>query len=110
MDPILLNISDQVAQITLNRPSVYNSFNGPMALALQEALDECKDNPEVRAIYLTGAGKAFCAGQDLQEVIAEDSPTLEQILQRHLNPIIQRIRTIETVSYTHLTLPTSPKV
>ncbi len=95
MEPILLSITDQVAQITLNRPEVFNSFNGPMALALQGALDECKSNPEIRAVYITGAGKAFCAGQDIQEVTSEGAPSLEQILHKHLNPIIQRIRGLE---------------
>jgi len=95
MEPILLSITDQVAQITLNRPEVFNSFNGPMALALQAALDECKSNPAIRAVYITGAGKAFCAGQDIQEVTSEGAPSLEQILQKHLNPIIQRIRGLE---------------
>lgn len=95
MEPILLSITDQVAQITLNRPEVFNSFNGPMALALQAALDECKSNSAIRAVYLTGAGKAFCAGQDIQEVTSEGAPSLEQILQKHLNPIIQRIRGLE---------------
>lgn len=95
MEPILLNITDSVAQITLNRPEVYNSFNGPMAKQLQIALDECRDNPSVRAVYITGAGKAFCAGQDLQEILGEDSQSLEHILQNHLNPIINRIMNME---------------
>lgn len=95
MEPLLISVKNQVATLTLSRPSVYNSFNREMALALQHALDQCKDDPEVRAIYLTGAGKAFCAGQDLQEVLADDAPSLAAILEQHLNPIIQKIRSIE---------------
>lgn len=95
MEPLSISVKNQVATLTLQRPSVYNSFNGPMALALQEALDHCKVNPEIRAVYLTGAGKAFCAGQDLQEVIGEEAPRLEAILQNHLNPIIQKLRSLE---------------
>ena len=95
MEPLSVSVKNQVATLTLQRPSVYNSFNGPMALALQEALDHCKVDPEIRAVYLTGAGKAFCAGQDLQEVIGEDAPRLEAILQNHLNPIIQKLRSLE---------------
>ncbi|MBX2875336.1 MAG: enoyl-CoA hydratase/isomerase family protein [Saprospiraceae bacterium] len=95
MEPLLISVKNQVATLTLSRPAVYNSFNRDMALALQNALDQCKDDPEVRAIYLTGAGKAFCAGQDLQEILGDDAPRLEAILEQHLNPIIQKIRAIE---------------
>lgn len=93
--PILFEKIGKVAKIKLNRPQVYNSFNHEMALALQECLDECKADSEVRAIYLTGEGKAFCAGQDLQEVISENAPALTTILSEHYNPIIARIRAIE---------------
>ena len=86
---------DQVAHISLNRPKVFNSFNRPMALRLQEILDQCASDPEVRAIYLTGIGKAFCAGQDLQEITAEDGPSLTKIITEHYNPIVMRIRQIE---------------
>lgn len=94
-ETILFEKIGNVARITLNRPKVYNSFNREMALALQEQLDACKKDPEVRAIYLTGAGKAFCAGQDLQEVVGEDAPPLTKILSEHYNPIVSRIREIE---------------
>ena len=86
---------DQVAHISLNRPKVFNSFNRPMALRLQEILDQCASDSEVRAIYLTGVGKAFCAGQDLQEITAEDGPSLTKIITEHYNPIVMRIRQIE---------------
>ncbi len=95
MNLIKFEIKDLVASISLNRPSVYNSFNREMALEVQAAFDECKENPEVRCIKLTGEGKAFCAGQDLQEVIAEDGPELSAIIQEHFNPIVERIREIE---------------
>jgi len=95
MEPVLVTVDNQVATLSLNRPSVYNSFNRDMALALQNALDQCKDDEEIRAVYLTGVGKAFCAGQDLQEVLGEDAPSLEVILQQHLNPIIQKIRALQ---------------
>ena len=92
---ILFELDGHVAKITLNRPKVYNSFNREMALALQNCLDQCKEDPQVRAIYLTGAGKAFSAGQDLQEVTQENAPRLTSILNEHYNPIIIRIRNIE---------------
>lgn len=92
---ILLQMKGAVACITLNRPKVFNSFNREMALRLQAVLDSCGADPQVRAIYLTGAGKAFCAGQDLQEVVAEDGPELSTILTEHYNPIILRLRRLE---------------
>lgn len=96
MSSILLKIENKVAHITLNRPEVFNSFNREMALSLQNILDDCESNPEVRAMVLTGSGKAFCAGQDLKEVTdPEANPGFKKILDEHYNPIISRIRTIE---------------
>ncbi|HCY83060.1 MAG TPA: 2-(1,2-epoxy-1,2-dihydrophenyl)acetyl-CoA isomerase, partial [Xanthomarina gelatinilytica] len=69
---ILLKIENNIAFITLNRPEVFNSFNRDMALSLQSILDDCESNNTVRAIVLTGNGKAFCAGQDLKEVTSPE--------------------------------------
>jgi 2-(1,2-epoxy-1,2-dihydrophenyl)acetyl-CoA isomerase len=66
-----------------------------MALELQKLLDQYATDNTVRAIYLTGNGKAFCAGQDLGELVGEDPPGFEVILAEHYNPIITRIRNIE---------------
>ncbi len=65
-----------------------------MALQLQERLDECKEK-EVRSVYITGAGKAFSAGQDLSEVVDPDGPGMQRILGEHYNPIVARIRKLE---------------
>lgn len=93
---ILKNIKNKVATLTLNRPEVFNSFNREMALLLQDELDACEKNPEVRAIIITGSGKAFCAGQDLKEVTSPElNPGFKKILEEHYNPIISRIRNIE---------------
>ncbi len=95
-DSIALSIEGQVAYVTLNRPEVFNSFNREMALSLQETLDACEVNEGVRAIVLTGEGKAFCAGQDLKEVTSPDlNPGFKKILEEHYNPIITRIRTLK---------------
>lgn len=88
-------IQNGIAIIRLNRPDVFNSFNREMALGLQELLDEIAGYDSVRAIYLTGNGKAFCAGQDLAEVTASDAPFIENIVAEHYNPIVRRIREIE---------------
>jgi len=93
---ILLKIENNIAYITLNRPEVFNSFNREMALSLQSILDDCDSNSEVRAIVLTGNGKAFCAGQDLKEVTSPElNPGFKKILEEHYDPIITRIRNIE---------------
>lgn len=84
-----------VLKITLNRPDKYNSFVREMALALQAELKEAQNNPEVRAIYLTGAGKAFCAGQDLAEATDPEGPELTKIVTEHYNPVIELLRAIE---------------
>lgn len=96
MSSIELRIENNIATITLNRPEVFNSFNREMALSLQKVMDDCENDKEVRAIVLTGNGKAFCAGQDLKEVTdPEHNPGFKKILEEHYNPIISRIRNIE---------------
>lgn len=92
---ISYNISESVAQITLNRPEVLNSFNRAMALELQDALRQSGDNDSVRAVYLTGAGRAFCAGQDLGEATAIGSKPIDAIVREQYNPIITLIREME---------------
>ncbi len=93
---IISKIENHIAWLSLNRPEVFNSFNREMALLLQSELDACEANPEVRAIVLTGNGKAFCAGQDLKEVTSPElNPGFKKILEEHYNPIVSLIRSIE---------------
>jgi 2-(1,2-epoxy-1,2-dihydrophenyl)acetyl-CoA isomerase len=92
MSSILMQRAGALVTLTLNRPEVFNSFNREMALLLQDHLDACASDTGVRAILLTGSGKAFCAGQDLQEVVDPHGPDMQTILQEHYNPIIRRIR------------------
>jgi 2-(1,2-epoxy-1,2-dihydrophenyl)acetyl-CoA isomerase len=92
---LIINLNNGVCEIKLNRPQVFNSFNRNMAIALQEALDSCERNDEVRAIIITGEGRAFCAGQDLAEAVDPDGPELQAIVRDHYKPIIERIRNIE---------------
>jgi 2-(1,2-epoxy-1,2-dihydrophenyl)acetyl-CoA isomerase len=92
---IIVTILNGVCELKLNRPFVYNSFNQAMAFSLQKALDEAELNEEVRAIVITGEGKAFCAGQDLAEAMDPEGPALQSIVKDHYNPIIERIRAIE---------------
>ena len=92
---LIITQTNGVCRIKLNRPSVFNSFNQAMAMDLQRTLDDCEKNDEVRAIVITGEGKAFCAGQDLAEATDPNGPELESIVREHYNPIIERIRNIE---------------
>lgn len=93
--PILKRLDNGVATLTFNRPEVFNSFNREMALLLQVELDLCNTSKNIRAIVLTGRGKAFCAGQDLKEVTdPERNPGFKKILEEHYNPIITKIRGI----------------
>ena len=94
MSSILFEKKDSVAIIRLNRPEKFNSFNREMALALQKTLDDCAIDKTVRCIYITGNGKAFCAGQDLSELTGEHAPGFDKILSEHYNPIVSRIRNI----------------
>jgi 2-(1,2-epoxy-1,2-dihydrophenyl)acetyl-CoA isomerase len=96
MNHILYEKVNGVGKITLNRPKAFNSFNREMAFEVQNALDDCANDETIRAIYLTGSGKAFCAGQDLKEVTnPELNPGFKKILEEHYNPIITRLRNIE---------------
>ena len=95
MSSILFEIKNSVAVITLNRPEKFNSFNREMALLLQKILDDCATDKNTRSVYITGNGKAFCAGQDLAELSGDDAPGFEKILSEHYNPIVSRIRKME---------------
>lgn len=95
MSFIISENDGSVLKIKLNRPDKFNSFNREMALQMQDALDKAAKEKTVRAIYITGEGKAFCAGQDLGEAIDPNGPGLEKIVFEHYNPIIKKIRSIE---------------
>ena len=96
MKSIELRIENQIAFISLNRPDVFNSFNREMAFLMQDTLDICYNDNNVRAIVITGNGKAFCAGQDIGEITnPELNPGFRKILDDHYNPIIKKIRNIE---------------
>lgn len=92
---IVRKIENSVCYLTLNRPEVFNSFNRSMALLLQEELIFASKNEEIRAVVITGSGKAFCAGQDLAEATDPNGPALQDIVKLHYNPIITLIRSIE---------------
>jgi len=99
-DPLILSeLAEGVLTLTLNRPDVLNSFTRPMAQALQAELARAATDPVVRAVLLTGAGRGFCAGQDLSEALPATEggamPDISAIVRDSYNPIIRAICTLE---------------
>ncbi|MFN8698931.1 MAG: enoyl-CoA hydratase-related protein [Flavobacteriales bacterium] len=94
MSLILSEQHGAVMVLRLNRPDKFNSFTRAMALEMQQALDACTAE-SIRAVVITGNGKAFCAGQDLQEVTGPDAPGFKTILSEGYNPIVSKIRALK---------------
>jgi len=97
MDYQDLNVTigkDFVAEITLNRPDQLNTFNTPMALELDQAIQELDGEKAVRVIILKGAGKAFCAGIDVSEFFGKSTQEYRAWIERMENPLVRisRIR------------------
>jgi 2-(1,2-epoxy-1,2-dihydrophenyl)acetyl-CoA isomerase len=97
MSDIVFEAAEGVATITLNRPDVLNSFTRSMAAELRAAIERVGADDTLRAVVLTGAGRAFCAGQDLAEAAPKDQPIpdLGDIVRDSYNPVIRAIRTLE---------------
>jgi len=95
MSSILVSLDGGVLSLTLNRPEKLNAFNPEMHRLLREALARAADEAQVRAVLLTGAGRAFCAGQDLSErdVAPGAAPVdLSVSIGSHYNPLVRRLR------------------
>jgi 2-(1,2-epoxy-1,2-dihydrophenyl)acetyl-CoA isomerase len=95
---LLTALHHGVLELTLNRPDVLNSFDRAMAQALQVELARAANNPDIRAVLLTGAGRGFCAGQDLSEVLPQGDgpmPDISEVVRASYNPIIRAIRGLE---------------
>ena len=92
-DEVLTSREGAVLTVTLNRPEVYNAFNRALHDALREALTEAQD-PAVRCVVVTGAGKGFCAGQDLKE-FGQVSASIRDALEQTYHPNIRLVRALE---------------
>ena len=94
---IQVGLQDGVLTVVLDRPDVLNSFNARMAEEVAAALRTAREDAAVRAVLITGSGRAFCAGQDLSEVLPRDgvSPDLGDVVVRQYSPIVGAIRTLE---------------
>ena len=89
-DSLLVAQRDGVMVLTLNRPDRLNALTGPLNAALWAALAEAEADPAIRAVLLHGAGRGFCAGQDLAEVTPNQD--LGDTLEQRFNPLIRAIR------------------
>jgi len=97
-DNIELDIAGGVATLTLNRPKNLNSFNAAMHEDVRDALDRIEADSTVRCLLLTGAGRGFCAGQDLSDrnvLPGDEPPDLSIAIERYYNPLIRRLRGLE---------------
>ncbi|HAY33924.1 MAG TPA: enoyl-CoA hydratase-related protein [Ignavibacteria bacterium] len=90
---ILIEKKESVLYITLNRPEVFNAFNEEMLNELNDAFEKAADDKDIRCIVLTGAGKAFCSGQDLKD-FNEKKSTFKEVLDNKYNPLIKKITEI----------------
>ena len=91
---VRVEIGDAVATITLDRPDALNALTIPMKEALARTFEELAADRTVRAVILTGAGRAFCAGQDLRERLEPDAPSLGDELRERYNPIVRAMRAL----------------
>jgi 2-(1,2-epoxy-1,2-dihydrophenyl)acetyl-CoA isomerase len=89
-----VEIDGPVATLTLDRPDALNALTMPVKIALREALESLAANRSVRAVILTGAGRAFCAGQDLAEREQPDAAPLDVEVRERYNPIIRALRSM----------------
>ena len=91
---LLYDNSGGIATIVLNRPEVYNALNDEITFELQDAFKIITKDDTVRAVILTGEGKAFCAGQDLKSSGSSGKRSFLDSLHKRYNPIIQAMRTL----------------
>jgi 2-(1,2-epoxy-1,2-dihydrophenyl)acetyl-CoA isomerase len=95
---ILVQTTDGVCTVTLNRPAALNSFTAEMHARLLPALEAAAADPQVRVVVLTGAGRGFCAGQDLNDPAmageAGAAPDVGAVVERFYRPLANRVRTM----------------
>jgi 2-(1,2-epoxy-1,2-dihydrophenyl)acetyl-CoA isomerase len=94
MAPVLVSKDSGVLLLTLNRPEKLNAFTPEMHKLLRDALEQALDDAGVRAVLLTGAGRGFCAGQDLSQRNAEAPIDLSVSLGSNYNPLVRRLRAL----------------
>jgi len=93
-ETILFEIKEGVATITLNRAEVFNAFNEQQSFDVIDAIKKCDKDKSVRVVVITGAGKAFCSGQDLKSIAGAQNRSLSDSLYKRYNPMIRAIRNL----------------
>jgi 2-(1,2-epoxy-1,2-dihydrophenyl)acetyl-CoA isomerase len=96
-EQIRLDVAHGVATVTLNRPQQLNSFTAQMHAELRQALASIREDDAIRVVVLTGAGRAFCAGQDLRERrrSGDEKPDLGASLETNYHPLVLALRSLE---------------
>src|SRR5258708_16244474 len=94
--PILVETRTGYRVITVNRRQRLNAFTEAMHLALRDAVTAAEDDASCRALLLTGAGRGFCAGQDLNDRLSKagDTPALGGALETYYNPLVRKLRAL----------------
>ncbi len=89
---LIYDLQEGIATITLNRPEVYNAFNNALSFELIDALKKANKDSQVRCVVITGAGKAFCSGQDLKAASEDPSRSFKESVLKRYNPMIKGVR------------------
>lgn len=92
-ETILFDVSNGIANLTLNRPDVFNAFNEQLSADVLDALKKTAKDKSIRVLVISGAGKAFCSGQDLKSIAGKKRSLSESIHKRY-NPMIRAIRNL----------------
>lgn len=93
-ETILFEVNDGVATLTLNRPDVFNAFNEQLSADVNDALKKTAKDKSIRVLIITGAGKAFCSGQDLKSIAGKANRSLSESLYKRYNPMIRALRAL----------------
>ncbi len=93
-ETILFEVNEGVATLTLNRADVFNAFNEQQSADVLDALKKCEKDKSIRVLVLTGAGKAFCSGQDLKSIAGSQNRSLSDSLYKRYNPMIRALRNL----------------
>lgn len=93
-ETILFEVNEGVATLTLNRPDVFNAFNEQQSFDVIDALKKVEKDKTIRVLILTGAGKAFCSGQDLKSIAGAKNRSLSDSLYKRYNPMIRAMRNL----------------
>jgi 2-(1,2-epoxy-1,2-dihydrophenyl)acetyl-CoA isomerase len=93
-ETILFDVKEGVASLTLNRPDVFNAFNEQLSTDVNDALKKVSKDKSIRVLVISGAGKAFCSGQDLKAIAGSKNRSLSDSLYKRYNPMIKAIRNL----------------